>query len=75
MMSLNIARVNGAWHIDLAGCLHITGELVRYTLLVSFFGNHGNVCSIELSSASNIIFSNGNLDPWSVGGVGLIKSY
>lgn len=48
-------------------CQETYGLTPKYTWALDYFG--GKNYSVDFKSYSNIIFSNGNLDPWRAGGV------
>lgn len=50
-----------------AYCKALYGELPQYNWALDYFG--GRVPERDFLKASNIIFSNGELDPWQAGGV------
>ena len=58
-----------SWSKDVpsAQCDAAYGELPQYDWALDYFG--GRVPERDFLKASNIIFSNGSLDPWQAGGV------
>jgi len=50
-----------------AYCFGIYGEKPQYSWALDYFGGH--VPKRDFAKASNIIFSNGELDPWQAGGI------
>lgn len=50
-----------------AYCRTLYGEMPQYNWALDYFG--GRVPKRDFAKASNIIFSNGELDPWQAGGV------